>query len=135
MQQVFSLAWHKLPSQRQQLQAFDCSLCFAHFPWRVSKRRTPAYFAARTCFAFEFVSPYLLGKPNLDDTCRLSHNCKPSLAACVSPISSGASVKGELLPTSPRELALLLSLFRLICLVSRIWMIHTKSQQELFIKK
>ena len=99
MQQVFSLAWHKLPSQRQQLQAFDCSLCFAHFPWRVSKRRTPAYFAARTCFAFEFVSPYLLGKPNLDDTCRLSHNCKPSLAACVSPISPGASVKGELLPT------------------------------------
>ena len=97
--------------------------------------------AARTCFAFKFVSPYLLCKPNLDDTCRLSHqdvvlpflvrsklflakattsrrdvsckycggyatdfprkgrNCNPSLATCVSPISPGASVKGELLPT------------------------------------
>ena len=55
--------------------------------------------AARTCFAFKFVSPYLLCKPNLDDTCRLSHCCKPSLATCVSPISPGASVKGELLPT------------------------------------
>ena len=55
--------------------------------------------AARTCFNFAFVSPYLLCKPNLDDTCRLSHCCKPSLAACVSPISPGASVKGELLPT------------------------------------
>ena len=55
--------------------------------------------AARTCFNFAFVSPYLLCKPNLDDTCRLSHCCKPSLAACVSPISPGTSVKGELLPT------------------------------------
>ena len=41
--------------------------------------------AARTCFTFEFVSPYLLCKPNLDDTCRLSGRCKPSLVACVSP--------------------------------------------------
>ena len=55
--------------------------------------------AARTCFNFAFVSPYLLCKPNLDDTCRLSHCCNPSLATCVSPISPGASVKGELLPT------------------------------------
>ncbi len=30
--------------------------------------------AARTCFNFAFVSPYLLCKPILDDTCRLSHN-------------------------------------------------------------
>ena len=58
---------------------------------------------------------------------RKGNNCKPSIVACVSPISPGASVKGELLPTSPRELALLLSLFRLICLVSRIWMIHADS--------
>ena len=28
--------------------------------------------AARTCFNFAFVSPYLLCKPNLDDTCQLS---------------------------------------------------------------
>ena len=41
--------------------------------------------AARTCFTFEFVSPYLLCKPNLDDTSRLSHCCKPLHAACVWP--------------------------------------------------
>ena len=55
--------------------------------------------AARTCFNFACVSPYLLCKPILDDTCRLSNYCNPSLATCVSPISPGASVKGELLPT------------------------------------
>ncbi len=119
--------------------------------------------AARTCFTFEFVSPYLLCKPNLDDTCRLSHCCKPGSPACVSPISPGASVKGELLPTLAARTCFHFRLFRLIysvsqiwmiqadsstaaslcmqlvfgliCFVSRIWMIHTKSQQELFIKK
>ncbi|GEM_PF-1454709 len=94
---------------------------------------------------------------------RKGNNCKPSLVACVSPISPGASVKGELLPTlaartcfhfrlfrliysvsqiwmiqadSPTAASLCMQLvFGLICFVSRIWMIHTKSQQELFIKK
>ena len=124
------------------------SLCFALFPWRVRKRRTLAILRRESLLFFWFVSPYLLCKSNLDDTRLIPGHG-------VSPIPPGASEKGELLPYfaartcfsfglfrlfAPAGLlwakhTLLYqqvntgrhSLFRLICFVSRIWMIHAGS--------
>jgi len=83
--------------------------------------------AARNLLSFLFVSPYLAGKPDLDDTDQLSGRCRPGSPACVTPISPGASVKGELLQTLAARTCFLFRLFRLICLASQIWMIQTNS--------
>ena len=120
-------------------------MCFAHIPWRVRKRRTPCLLGRENLLSFSFVSPFLLGKPNLDDTCllsgyyvspyllgkrnlddtnQLSGRCRPGSPACVSPISHGASGKGELPAYLTARTCFLFRLFRLFCLVSQIWMIH-----------
>ena len=64
-------------------------MCFALFGWRVSKRRTPADFGRENLLSFSFVSPYLLSKPDLDDTDQLSGRCRPGSPACVSPYLLG----------------------------------------------
>ena len=43
-------------------------MCFALFGWRVSKRPTPANCGRENLLSFSVVSPYLAGRPNLDDT-------------------------------------------------------------------
>ena len=102
-------------------------MCFAHIPWRVRERRTPCLLGRENLLSFSFVSPFLLGKPNLDDTCLLSDRCRPGSPAYVSPIFPGASVKGELPAYLAARTCFLFRLFRLFCLVSGIWMIQTNS--------
>ena len=102
-------------------------MCFAHIPWRVRKRRTPCLLGRENLLSFSFVSPFLLGKPNLDDTDQLSGRCRPGSPACVSPIFPGASGKGELPAYLAARTCFLFRLFRLFCLVSQIWMIQTNS--------
>ena len=90
MQQVLRRICYKLPSQRQEHLG-------GMFPASIFPRLVQASLAKTATSRRDVCSKYCGGYAT--DFPREGRNCNPSLAACVSPKSPGASVKGELLPT------------------------------------
>ena len=92
-------------------------------PCRITLGETYPTVSASKCRPTQFVSPYLLCKPNLDDTYLIPGHG-------VSPISPGASVKGELLPYFAARTCFSFGLFHLFPPAGLLWAKHTLLYQQ-----